>query len=154
MCRRHLRWSDRNDGPARRRMRIGALKPATIQGGPPFAGHLQSWQCILVAGMTALYLEDIWKFAAQGQSRAIAQSDSSLPHYAQQAHSLQQRYAMRRGFPADQDAPALTQARHRPALAMPSLPMTVLHHNGPQRNEHTPSLLALRRVPDRSGSGV
>src|SRR5262245_61042823 len=135
------------------RLRGRVIAVAVIQVGPPFAEHLHTLPRALGAGREVIYFGG-WKLAAQGQSQVVAPSDSSLPHYAQQAHSLPQRNAMRRGYPADQDAPALTQARHRPALAMPSLPMTVLHHNGPQQNELAPSLLALRRGPDRSGSGA
>ena len=109
--------------PHRRRGAIDAV----IQVGPLFAEHLHTLPDVLVAGMDPIHFGD-WKLAAQGQSQVISPPVSSLPRHAQQAHSLLHRYEVRRGYPA--------------ALAMPSLPMTLLHHSGQQRNERAQCLLA------------
>src|SRR5262245_16392433 len=101
-----------------------------IQAGPPFAEHLCTLRDAMIAGTGPVHFGN-WKYASKYKAEAIAPSVSSLPLHAQQAHSLRQRYAIRGGYAA--------------ALAMPSLPMTPLHHDGPQRNEHAQSLVAYQR---------
>src|SRR5262245_5941591 len=117
--------------------RAGALQAPVIQVGPPFAGRLRTLPGVLVAETGPVHFGN-WKFAVQDQSQVVALSTASLRRHAQQAHSLLHRYEARRGYLV--------------ALAMPSLPMTVLHHTGQQRNEHRLSRVASRRYADRWGS--
>src|SRR5262245_29005001 len=117
---------------ARRTILIGQCETLTpagaiIQVGPPFAGHLHTLPGVLAVGTGPVHYGD-WKFAAQGQSQVVAPSVSLLPRHVLQAHSSLPRYEVRRGYSA--------------ALAMPSLPITVLHHSGQQRNERAQSLAA------------
>src|SRR5262245_41342817 len=53
---------------------------ALIQERPPFAEHLHTSPGVLDAGMGPVHSGG-WKFAARGQSRAIAPSVSSLPRH-------------------------------------------------------------------------
>jgi len=85
---------------------------ALIQARLPFPEHLRTSPGVLDADMAPLHSGIGWKLAASGQSPAIGLSVSSLLRHAQQARSLQLRYAIRRDHPA--------------ALAMPSLPMTLV----------------------------
>src|SRR5262245_49245700 len=94
--------------------------------GLPFVERPYILRGILDAGTGPIHFGN-WRFAAQDQSETIAPSVPSLPRHAQQAHSSLQRYEGPRGYPA--------------ALATPSLPMTLLRHNGQQRNEHARSLV-------------
>jgi hypothetical protein len=116
------------------------LKPAFIQVGPPFVERLRTLLGALGASTAPVHFGEDWKFTAPAQSQVAARSISSLPRHVQQAHSLRRRHSMRACYPA---APAKT-----------SLPMTVLHHYGQQRNEQTPSHVVLRSGTDPSGSSA
>src|SRR5262245_63532507 len=69
---------------------------AVIQVGPPFVEHPHTWPGVLDAGKGPVHFGGSEIFAAWGQSEVVAQSVSSLHRHAQQAHSLRQRYEVRR----------------------------------------------------------
>src|SRR5262249_10841378 len=74
-----------------------ALLPPIIQVGSPFAEHLHTLPRVLDAGTDPVHFGGSWKFAARGQSPAIAPSVSWLPRHAQKAHSLRRQYEVRCG---------------------------------------------------------
>src|SRR5262245_66312637 len=69
-------------------MRTGALRPAIIQVGPPFAEHRHTSRDAQGPGTVPVHFGESWKFAETGQSQVVAPSVSSLLRHAQQAHSL------------------------------------------------------------------